>query len=262
MHVRNGLEWTFDTEAERYDRMRPGYSGELYQDIFRCAPIGAGSRVLEVGIGSGQATTPFLKTGCCLTAVEYGAELAAVCRRKFGEFPNFSVVTGKFEDYVGEPSSLDLVYSATAFHWIPEEIGYRKVFDLLKSGGVFARFANHPSGDRGRKELWDSIQALYSVYMPGSRSPREFGEDQAADIADIAGKYGFTDIQYKLYRRTRSFTAKEYTALLGTYSDHIALEENTRKRFFSEIEAAIDDHGGQITLYDTMDLELARKKVI
>lgn len=28
---------------------------------------------------------------------------------------------------------------------------------------------------------------------------------------------------------------KDYIELLGTYSDHIAIEENTRKNFFSEI---------------------------
>lgn len=47
--------------------------------------------------------------------------------------------------------------------------------------------------------------------------------------------------------------------LLGTYSDHIALEENTRKNFFSEMESVIDDFGGKVTVYDTIDLELARK---
>ncbi|MDD3243616.1 MAG: hypothetical protein PHD32_07840 [Eubacteriales bacterium] len=46
---------------------------------------------------------------------------------------------------------------------------------------------------------------------------------------------------------------------MGTYSDHIAIEETRRKEFFAKIEKAIDDLGGQITLYDTIDLELARK---
>ena len=77
--------------------------------------------------------------------------------------------------------------------------------------------------------------------------------------AAIAAKYGFTDIQHRLYRRTRDFTAAEYVQLLGTYSDHIAIEEKTRGRFFREIEAAINRLGGRITIYDTIDLQLARK---
>ena len=47
--------------------------------------------------------------------------------------------------------------------------------------------------------------------------------------------------------------------MLGTYSDHIAIEETMRNEFFSKIEEAINAHGGTITIYDTMDLQLARK---
>lgn len=34
MAVIKGLEWTFDTAAEVYEKMRPGYVEELYRDIF------------------------------------------------------------------------------------------------------------------------------------------------------------------------------------------------------------------------------------
>ncbi len=60
--------------------------------------------------------------------------------------------------------------------------------------------------------------------------------------------------------RIREFTAEEYIELLGTYSDHIAIDEPIRKKFFSEIEQAIKEHGGVIKIFDTMDLQLARKR--
>lgn len=83
----------------------------------------------------------------------------------------------------------DLIYSASAFHWIPEEIGYKKVFEILKSGGVFARFANHPYKDKGREEIHEALQKIYSVYMPDSLSPNEYSEDDAKKRADIVQKY-------------------------------------------------------------------------
>jgi len=46
---------------------------------------------------------------------------------------------------------------------------------------------------------------------------------------------------------------------LGTYSDHIAIEETTRMKFFDEIKEAINDNSGIITIYDIIDLQLARK---
>lgn len=130
---------------------------------------------------------------------------------------------------------------------------------MLKSGGVFARFANHPYKDKGREGMNEAIQKIYSVYMPGALNPSEYSEENAKELADIARNYGFIDISHKLYRRTRTFSAHEYITLLGTYSDHIVMEEKTRIKFFAEIEKAITNLGGQITIYDTIDLQLARK---
>lgn len=259
MSVIKGLEWTFNTQAEKYEKMRPGYVVELYDDIFKLVNLNSNSNVIEIGIGGGQATLPILKTGCKLTAVEYGENLAKVCCEKFKDYHNFSTVVSKFEDSSFESNLYDLIFSASAFHWVSEEIGYRKVFDLLKSGGVFARFANHPYKDKGREGLHEAFQKIYSVYMPESFACNEYSEQDASNRSDIAKKYGFVNISYKLYHRTRTFTSKEYIELLGTYSDHIAIEDNTRNKFFSEIEAVIDDFGGQITIYDTIDLQLARK---
>ena len=39
----------------------------------------------------------------------------------------------------------------------------------------------------------------------------------------------------------------------------IAIDEPIRKKFFGEIEHVINEHGGILKLYDTMDLQLARK---
>ena len=62
-----------------------------------------------------------------------------------------------------------------------------------------------------------------------------------------------------MFYRTRTFLAEEYIELLGTYSDHIAIKEDIRTEFFAKIEEAINRYGGKITLYDTIDLQLARK---
>ena len=259
-----GTEWTFNTVADSYEKIRPGYPAELYRRLFDYCPGGAGSRAAEVGIGGGQATLPVLEAGWTVTAVEYGEELARVCREKFRAFPGFSALTGRFEEVPLPGESFDLVYSASAFHWIPEEAGYTKVYRILKPGGVFARFANHPFRGKDRPDLFDAIDEAYAEYYYPyyNRQPvqiREYTEEQAAGRARIAEKYGFTDTQYAMFYRTRILSAAEYRALIGTYSDHIAMEESIRERFFDGIEEAINRHGGVISIFDTIDLELARK---
>ncbi len=264
MPAMKGLEWTFDTVASTYEKLRPGYVKELYQTLLDYIPIDESSHVVEVGSGGGQATAPILTTGCRLTAVEYGEQFCELLKEKFKEYQKFSVITGKFEDTAFEDNAFDLVFSASAFHWVPEKIGYEKVFSMLKSGGAFARFANHPYRDKGNPALSQEIDEIYdqyyNPYYHKERKPVcEYTEQQARARAMIADKYGFSDIRYKLFYRERVFSAKEYIELLGTYSDHIAITENIRTEFFAKIEEAIHKHGGIITIYDTIDLQLARK---
>jgi SAM-dependent methyltransferase len=254
-----GLAWTFNQVPDAFDRWRPAYVPELYKDLFAYRPIGPSSRVLEVGIGTGQATRPMLETGCTLTAVELGDRLADRAREKFRDFPRFTVVNGAFEDYEAPQGQLDLIYAAASFHWIPEEAGYLKAFRLLRSGGAFARFACHSTYRKGQEALFAAIQEVYAVYMPGSAPAPEYGEADAAERAAIALKYGFADIAFRLYRRTRTYTGQEYAALIGTHSDHIALGEDRCRGLCEGVREAIDRCGGTITLYDTMDLQLARK---
>lgn len=264
MNNGNELNRTFDTASILYDKMRPGYPAELYQEIFGYVRIDENSHVVEIGSGSGQATGPLLDTGCKLIAVEYGEHLSELLRKNLGEYNNFSIITGKFEDIKFDENSCDLVFSATAFHWIPEETGYKKVFSMLRSGGAFARFANRPSIIQNCASLVQEIEELYDEYYyrfyEKKRSPQHFfTKEQAEKIAVTAEKYGFTDIRCHLFSRERIFTADEYIRLLSTYSDHIAIEGTVREEFFSKIAETINKHGGNITIYDTLDLELARK---
>lgn len=267
MPVIQGLGWTFDTVVSAYEKFRPGYAAELYRTMFDYIPIDENSRVVEIGTGSGQATGPVLTTGCRLTAVECGERFSERLKEKFGEYPEFTVITAKFEDTEFPENEVDLVFSASAFHWIPEKIGYEKVYSMLKPGGAFARFANHPYRDKGNPALSAEIDAIYGKYYYPFHNKKqepltEYTEEQAKERAVIAEAYGFTDIRYALFHRERTFSAEEYGKLLGTYSDHIAIEESIRKKFFAEIEEAIRNHGGTITIYDTMDLQLARKSRI
>jgi len=252
------FEKTFDNAVAEYEKTRPGYLPAIFEDIFRYQPVSADSSVLEIGMGTGMATRPFLETGCRFVGVEPGENLAELAMHKYRGYANFSMQTQSLQDYVCPDESFDLIYAATAFHWIPEEYGYRRVYELLKNGGAFARFRYYAGSDKGRPALTDEIQALYRECMQREK-PREFGEADAKAVADIAKKYGFIDTRYMLYQKTKDFTADEYMSLLRTYPDHMKLPESQRSLLFDGIHHAIMRNGGVMTVYYTMDLELARK---
>jgi len=128
----------FNEDEANYDKWRPSYVPELFDEIIRYSGIDETKQALEIGIGTGQATLPILQTKCKLTAIELGRRLAEYSKRKHASFSNFQVVNIDFESLCADSNTFDLIYSATAFHWIPEEVGYTKVFELLKSGGFLA----------------------------------------------------------------------------------------------------------------------------
>lgn len=258
-----GLGWTFDTVAEDYDRYRPTYPQELYDDIFSYHLLTAGSCALEIGAGTGQATLPFLTAGCDVTAVEPGARLAAVLARKFAGQP-LKVNHSTFEAWEGPAEAFDLAYSASAFHWVPEDVGYRKVYRSLKPGGVFARFASHPYYFiPGQEALWEEIQRCYRRHMPPKANPpdpaRRYDEEDAARRSAIAAQYGFTDVATRVFYRKLHYSGAEYARRLSIESDKIALAPQVRAELLADIAAAVERHGGRIVVRDMIDLNLARK---
>lgn len=159
---------TFNEDAVNYDKWRPVYCGKLFQDIIAYSRIGPGRRAIEIGIGTGQATRPILETGCELAAVELGKNLAEYSQSKFRDFSLFKVHHTSFEDFTARENSVDLIYSGTAFHWIPEETGHPKVLRLLKDGGALALFWNRPFAARADDELHQQLQQIYRKFRPGS----------------------------------------------------------------------------------------------
>jgi Dimethyladenosine transferase (rRNA methylation) len=253
------LRFSFNEDAENYDKMRPTYCRELFNDIIKYSELTKDKRAVEIGIGTGQATTPFLMTGCHVTAVELGENLAEYSKEKFKEYKNFQVCHSSFEDFKCEDNSIDIIYSATAFHWIPEDIGYPMMLKLLKNNGVIALFWNKPFPAKEDYLLHEKIQSIYQKYRPTNMKTVEPASERYKRISETIKSYGFKDLEMKLYHSNRKFSSSEYISLLNTYSDHRAMPEHTKQLFESEIEEAIVESGDVFHIYDTIELYLARK---
>jgi SAM-dependent methyltransferase len=255
------LRLKFNEDVINYDKMRPTYINELFQDVIQYSNLNNSKKALEIGIGTGQATLPFLHTGCTVTAIELGEALAEFSAEKFSEFPNFNVINQEFESAALDHNHYDFVYSATAFHWIPEEIGFTKVHQLLRNGGVLALFWNRPFPAQD-DDLHYAMQEIYGKYGSSFMKPilaHRYSEENGMEMVDTIKRYGFIDVNFKLYHQTRTFDARSYVLLLNTYSDHRALQDDQRTRLEKEIIEAINHYGGQIHIHDTIELFLAKK---
>ncbi len=89
----------------------------------------------------------------------------------------------------------------------------------------------------------------------------EFDSTKFQELINELKHYGFTNIKSKVYKRVRRLTSEEYISLIKTYSDHNALPEKVRKAFENDMKKAIDDFGGVINIYDTIDLYIGRNSL-
>ena len=124
----------FDTIPEQFDRFRPRYSADLFTYFIKQAGIGIGTKVLEIGPGTGQVTDPILDTGCDYNAIELGEHLYAKMKEKYGNRTNFSIVNDDFITHDFREQKFDVIYSAATIQWIPERIAFPKTLELFKSG--------------------------------------------------------------------------------------------------------------------------------
>ena len=87
----------------------------MFDDIFEYSGSGIGGKALEIGPGTGKATTHVLDAGYDVTAVELGANMTEFLLEKYKERRNFSVITAAFEEIEFTEGVYDLVYAASAF---------------------------------------------------------------------------------------------------------------------------------------------------
>ena len=59
----------FEQVPELYDRARPVYPPDVFDDVVTLAGLGEGARVLEIGCGTGQATLPLAERGFEVTCI-------------------------------------------------------------------------------------------------------------------------------------------------------------------------------------------------
>ena len=246
----------FNRYAQTYDRYRPGYPTAMYEEIRRYMGHCDGIKSLEIGMGTGQATGPFLEEGFWVTALEPGKDLAAVARKKFAAYPRLEIRENGFLEADLPEGSFGLLYAGTAFHWIDPERGYQRAYALLRPGGVIALFWNNPFLHREDDPLHNAIQAVYEQYYPVDPG-RLVLQEQTLERREMLICQGFQEVETHLYDGERTFGVEEYLGLLSTYSDHGELLAN--EGFVEGMRQAFLQHGGTLTVYDTVDLHLGRK---
>lgn len=261
----------FGEVAEIYDRVRPTYPAALVHDVMAFGSLSAGDRAVEVGPGTGKATTLFAARGLAITGVEPSAEMATVARERLAGHPDVTIEQGLFEEYDGQ-GRFDLVFGGQAWHWVPLDRRYLRAHGALRAGGTLAYFFNRPDWT-GNEEVRVRLDAVYDRLAPElpSRGPGSAWTNVSALEEETVNEIGdarhidplrdsplFGDVEVRHYHHSHRYETFDYLDLVSTQSDHRLLGPDHLERLLAGIAEALDASGGAVTLgYDAV-LYLAR----
>ena len=238
---RDQLRSTFETAADLYDDARPSYPDELFDDLVQLAGLRPGDRLLEIGCATGKATLPLLERGFAIDCVEIGEQLADRARRNLAGWA-VEVHTEAFETWPGASGTYDLVYAATAWHWLDPSTRYRRAHDLLRAGGHLAIWGAYHAFPADTDPFFFEIQDVYEAI--GEAAPQQpwpsLTPDQVPDQApEILDSGLFEEVRVRRYVWERTYTVEAYIRLLSTFSNHIAMSDARRDRLYGEIRARL-----------------------
>lgn len=237
---RDCLKTTFNEAAEHYDRARPGYPEQLVDDLIEMAALQLRASLLEVGCGTGRFTLPLAQRGFPITCVELGENLAAVARRNLATFPDVRVIVAPFETWDSADETFDLVYAASAWHWIDPDVGYRKAAELLKPGGSLAIIGGGHAFPADFDPFFREIQKAYEV-IDGDKVVHWPLPEEVPDLRQEIEETGlFGKFESRRYVWELMYTAEEYIDLTNTFSGHIAMEPDKRDYLHRNIRELIN----------------------
>jgi SAM-dependent methyltransferase len=235
---RQRLRTTFDSAADLYHLARPDYPESLYDTLVQAAGLRVGDRLLEIGCATGKATIPLARRGFRITCIEGGAALTAAARSNLAEFPHVEIIESAFETW-SPPAGVqfDLVFAATAWHWLDPATRYQRAWKLLRAGGHLAFWsATHvfpENGDPFFFEIQDIYDEIGEALPPDATwwRPDELPDDR--DEIESSGLFEMVLVRH--FDWQPSYDADEYLRLLDTFSGHIAMEAWQRDRLYAEI---------------------------
>ncbi len=253
---------TFNEIISDYAEARPSYPMKLYKDIIEFSMIKSNARILEIGSGTGQATEYFVKNGYNITGLEIGDKQTQYLSQKYNQYNKFKAICTSFEEYDCPRGNYDLLFSATAFHWIRAEIGYPKAYDLLKKNGTLVVFWHMSPIIKHQTEMFIDIRDIYKKYAPQldtSKSIDEIEDIHNLRISQIQTNNLFEKPYFKIYKWTDEYTTEKYLKLLNTYSSLQMIDKYTRNSVLKCVEEYINSKNGKILVPQEVRLYMIKK---
>jgi len=253
----------FGLDPAGYDAARPAYPDWVFDFLRDRCGLVPNTATFEIGAGTGTATRRLLQLGANpLLAVEPDQRLAAFLRKTVPDRA-LTVMVAPFEEAELPAASFDLGLSATAFHWLSEDLALSKVAKLLRPGGWWAVLWN-VFGDSSRPDPFhEATKSLVNQPLSPSAGNGEvpFALDAEARVAALERTRAFDLIEHRTSTWSLVLDADQTAALYATYSNINILPD--REHVLHELRRiARDEFQDRVTRNMVTSLYVARVRPI
>jgi SAM-dependent methyltransferase len=128
----------FSDRVENYRKHRPGYPDALVDLLEQRAGLRPGSRVADIGSGTGLLTERLLRRGYTVIGVEPNGPMREAGEAALASYERFRSVDGTAESTGLEARSVEAIVAAQAFHWFDRPRARAEFERILEPGGPVA----------------------------------------------------------------------------------------------------------------------------
>ncbi|MBS2536279.1 class I SAM-dependent methyltransferase [Catenulispora sp. NF23] len=190
----------FDTLASAYAKSRPTYPEAIFDALRDLSGRAlSGSRIADVGAGTGISSRQLHERGATVTAVELSEPML---RRLVAQSPGVTAVMGSANALPLRDGSVDFVTFAQAWHWVDTERAVPEVLRVLKPGGALVCFWNMPTADAPwRLGYNDRIRELIGGEPDYGNDSTALDADPHLALGSRAGELPVREFQARWSRR-------------------------------------------------------------
>ena len=218
-------------EAERYERARPGYPDATVEWLAAALRLGPGTRVAELGAGTGKFTRSLVPLCGLAVAVEPVEEMRREVSRRV---PGARVVGGTAEALPLRGGAVDAVICAQSFHWFARDAAVAEIHRVLRPGGRLGLLWNQ------RDESVDWVAGLQAILEPHEGASPRYRTGSWRPVLERSPLLG--PLQERIFDNAQEGPREAAVERIASTSFVAALPEERRRAVLEEVRRLLATH--------------------
>jgi SAM-dependent methyltransferase len=229
----------FGHVAGEYDFGRPSWPPAALDLLVRELGLGSGSKVLDLGAGTGKLSELLLERFASVVAVEPDSGMRALLPA------GAEALAGAAERIPAPDRSFAAVFCGESFHWFDWPRAIPEIVRVLAPGGGLALLWNRPSGGLNSvewpPEVGRALDRLADPIPPEHRYKSFAWREALADSP-------FCELRHDVFENGGMLDRKRLLARIASWSHVASLSAEARQTLLDEIAAHLTEPAYPATL--------------